>query len=93
MVGCIISDIILEVINSVVNGVIPREQLITKRYITLVVLEDINEWELIGICSTHIIELREREQELVGQLIRETAVQIDRNRMHEVVDSVHRVGV
>ncbi len=93
MVGSIISDIILEVINRVVNRIVPREQFITKRDVALVVLEDINERELIGICSTHIIELRESEQELVGQLISEAAVQIDRNRMHEVVDSVHRVGV
>ena len=89
----VISHVVLDVPNGVMNGVIPGEQLITEGHVVVVAtIEDVDERELRRIGTADIIELRQCSQELVGEIIRQTAVQVDRPRMYEVVHRVHRVG-
>ena len=73
----IISYIVLNVPNSVVNSVVPCEQLITQSDVVVIVLSDIDEWELRRVCTTDIIELRDSSQELVRKIISKTAIEVE----------------
>ena len=59
MVSSIIYEVILDVCNSVVNSVVPGEELISESHILSVcscTILNINEWELIRVCSTNIVK-------------------------------------
>ena len=88
----IVSHIVLEVPNGVVHSVVPGEQLITQGHVVVAVLRDINEGEFARIGTTDIIKLRDSSQELVRQVVGQTAVQVDRPRVHDVLHRVHGVG-
>ena len=72
----IIGYVILDVPDGVVNGVVPCEKLITQSHVVIAILSDIDEWELIRVGATDIVELRDSSQELVRQIVSQTAVQI-----------------
>ena len=101
----IVSYIVLNIPYSIVYGIVPGKQLITQSHIVvgtisiscsintlLSTIKDIDEWELRRICVTSIIQLRVCEQELVRQIICETAVQVNSPRVDEVVIGIHTVG-
>ena len=73
----IIGYIVLDVPNSVVNSVVPCEQLITQSDVVVIVLSDINEWELRRVCTTDIIEFRDSSQQLVRKIISKTAIEVE----------------
>ena len=73
----IIGYIVLDVPNGVVNSVVPCEQLITQSDVVVIVLSDINEWELRRVCTTDIIELRDSSQQLVRKIISKTAIEVE----------------
>ena len=73
----IVGDVVLDVPDGVMNGVVPGEQLITEGHVVVTVLGDIDEGELRRVSTTHIIELRNSSQELVREIISQTAVQVE----------------
>jgi hypothetical protein len=73
----IISYVVLDVPNGIVNSVVPCEQFITEGHVVVTVLGDIDEGELRRVCTTYIIELRDGSQELVREVLRQTAIQIE----------------
>ena len=87
-------DVVLDVPDGVMNGIVIGKQLIAKGDVVVVAaIEDINEWELRRVGTTDIIELRIGCQELVGEVLRKAAVQIDRERVYDVLHRVHSVSV
>ena len=95
MVAIIIGEVILDVPSGVVHSVVPCEELITERHVLHVLacsVLDVDEGELRRVGATHIILLGECGEELVGEVARQTAVQVERERVHLVVHRVHRVG-
>ena len=101
----IVSYVILDIPYSIVYSIVPGKQLITQSHIVvgtisisssiytlLSAIEDIDEWELRRFGVTAIIQLRVCEQELVRQIICETAVQVNSPRVDEVVIGIHTVG-
>ena len=90
----IIGDIILDVPDGVMNSIVIGKQLIAKSDVVVVAaVEDINEGELRRVGTTDIIELRIGCQELVGEILCKTAVQIDRERVYDVLHRVHGVSI
>ena len=73
----IIGHIILNVPDGVVNGVVPSEQLITKSHVVVAILSDIDEGELRRVSTTYIVELRDGSQELIREVLCQTAIQIE----------------
>ena len=81
-----IGDIVLEVQYTVVNTVVPGEELVTcgdvgnQRVGALVVrvgLHDINEGELVRVRTTDILDVGIGDEQLVGQVVAEAAVQVE----------------
>ena len=75
------------------DGVVPRKEFITKCHVVVIVtIEDIDEGEFRRVRTTDIIKFGECCQELIGKIIRQTAVQVNWPGMYEVVHWVHRIG-
>ena len=85
-------EVILHVGDGVVHGVVPGEKFITQGHVVVIVLGDVDEGELGGVGAADIIQLGEGEQELVGHVVREAAVQVQGPGAHQVLHGVHGVG-
>ena len=92
VVAKIVGQVVLDVPNGVVHGVVPCEELIAEGHVVVVVAGDVDEGELRRVGAAHVVELRVGSQELVRQVVGQTAVQVERERVNEVVHGVHRVG-
>ena len=88
----IVGEVVLHVPNGVVNSVVPCEQLITEGHVVVVVANDVDEGELRRVGAAHVVELRIGSQELVRQVVGQAAVQIERERVNEVVHRIHGVS-
>ena len=73
----VIGHVILDVPDSVMNGIVPCEQLVTESHVVITVTCNINEGELGRVSTTYVVELRDGSQELVGEVLRQTAVQVE----------------
>ena len=87
-------DIVTDVPNGVVNGVVPSKELITQSHVVVLVAvlighRDVDEGELAGVAGANVIELGEGSQELVRQVVGETAVQVSSKRVYQVVHAIH----
>ena len=88
----IIGSIVLDVPDRVVNGVVIGEQLIAEGHVVVVVFRNVDMGEHSRLRVTDIVELRIGEQQLVRQIVCETAVQVEGERVYHVVHGIHRVG-
>ena len=93
MLARIPGQVVLHIGHGVVHGVVPGEELVTQGDVVVVVLEDVDVREFLGIGTADIVQLGEGSQELVGQVVGQTAVQIQRPRVHHIVHGVHVVGI
>ena len=88
----------------VLHAVVVREQLVAQAHVgrqalghrpvgrRLVAAHDVDEGERRGVGAARVVDVRVGEQQLVGNLVAEAAVQVGRNGAHLVVHGVHRVG-
>ena len=88
----IIGGIILDVPDGVVHSVVPGKQFIAEGHVDIIVLRDINVGEGRRVGVAQVVEFRIGSQQLVGEFLREAAVQVERERVHHIVHSVHRIG-
>ena len=90
-------DIVTQVPDGVVNGVVPGKQLITQSHVVvlaaiLVGHGDVDEGELARVGGTDVVQLGEGGQELIREVVSQAAVQVSREGVYQVVHAVHRVG-
>ena len=88
----------------VLHAVVVREQLVAQAHVgrqalghrtvgsRLVATHDVDEGEGRRVGAAHVIDVRIGEQQLVGNLVAKTAVQVSRNSTHLIILSIHRVG-
>jgi hypothetical protein len=81
VVTSVVSEVILDRDVSVVNTVVPCEELVSesdvRKNCATVVVTDVDEWEVLRVSTTHVIELRECCEELVREVVAETAVEVE----------------
>ena len=97
VVAIVPGNVVAQVPDGVVHGVIPGEQLIAQRHVVVAVAlivhhGDVDEGELARVAGTHVIQLGVGGQELVGEVFLQAAVQVQREGVHQVVHAIHRVG-
>ena len=93
-------EVIGNVRNLVLHTVVVGEQLVTgahvrfQNLVSILVLacHDVDEGERRRIGAAHVLYIGVGEQQLIGNLIGEAAVQICRPRLHLVVHGIHAVG-
>ena len=86
--------VILGVPHAIVHGVVVCEELFTERNVVgAVAVEDVDERELRRIGAAHVVELRVSDEELVAQVVSETAVEVKRERVDVVVHGIHGIGI
>ena len=73
----VVGHVVLDVPNGIVNGIVPSEQLITQCNVVVAILQDIDEGEVSRVRGTLVVQLRIGGQELVREVIGETAVQVE----------------
>ena len=85
-------EVVCDVRDLVLHAVVPSKQLVTRADIrfknvgaVLVRVHDVDEGERRGVTSAHVLDISVREQQLVGDLVAEAAVQVGRPRLHLVV--------
>ena len=91
----IVGDVVLHVPDSVVNGVVPGEELVTQGHVVSRVartVKNVDEGELVRVSTTDIVLLRIGSEELVREALCQTAVQVDRERVNDVLHRVHGVS-
>ena len=102
MVVEIVSHVVTNVPNGIVNGVVPCEELVTESDIVictvsicsainslLTTIENIDEWELSRVCVSQVVELRVSSEKLIREILCQTAIEVERERMHEVINGIH----
>ena len=85
MVTCEIGKVILHAEVRIVHGVVPGEQLISESHVVFTILEYVDERELVGGASSGVVKLGIGDEQLVRQVVAETAVEVERQGAHEVV--------
>ena len=88
----VVGQVVLDVPNGVVDSIVPSEELVAECHVVVAALRDVNEGELAGIGAALVVELREGGEELVREIVGQSAVQVERERVYEVVLRVHRIG-
>ena len=94
MVTIVPGHIVTQVPDGVVNGVVPGKQLITQSHVVVAVAigighRDVDEGELARVAGADIVQLRQGSQELVRQIVGQTAVQVKREGVYQVVHAIH----
>ena len=93
--------VVLHVGDGVVHGVVPGKELVTQGDVVVgadavsgnVTVQDVDEGELVGVGAADVVQLGEGGQELVGQVVGETAVQVQGPGVHDILHGIHGVGV
>ena len=86
--------VVLGVPHAIVHGVVVCEELFTERNVVgAVAVEYVDERELRRIGAAHVVELRVSDEELVAQVVSETAVEVKRERVDVVVHGIHGIGI
>ena len=88
----IVGEVIVDGEHLVAHAVAESIQLRTKRNIRTVILHDVDEGEVGGIGTTRVVHIRIGDEQLVGSLVTETAVQVGRERSHLVLHFIERIG-
>ena len=80
VVALVPCQVVLDVVVDLVDGVVPGEELITESHVVVLlgVVEDVDERELLGGAATNrVLNLGICREELVGQILRKTAVKVE----------------
>ena len=81
------------------NRIVPGEELVAERHVDIlgitagdVAVEDVDVGELGRVRTADIVQLGIGEEQLVGQLVGEAAVEVGCERLDDVVLGIHIVG-
>ena len=91
-----VDQVVLDGHDVVVHTVIPGEEFVTEGHVRLpffaVLLDDINVRERVGVGTADIVDLGVGDEQLLGEVVGETAVVIEGKGLHLVVHRVHVVS-
>ena len=91
-----VGKVVLDAEVGVVDGVVPGEQLVAEGHVVAVgtgTVLDIDERELVGGAAAHVVKLGVGHEQLVGEPVGKTAVEVERNGAYDIVHRIHRIGV
>ena len=90
-----VGHVILDQENAVVDSVLPGEEFITHGHVRsdrARAIKDVNEGERLGIGSTDVVQNGVGGEELVGEHVGQTAVEVEGPGVDHVLHGVHGVG-